>query len=94
MGKTGRLKNAQKAIILIRKSLNGQIHPMELMDEMDISDSGYYALKKYLEYKFPDWVKYDKSKKMWCVVNEAYILPQKTLDEPIKLEKPIEQKGN
>lgn len=94
MGKTGRLKNAQKAIMLIRKSLNGQMHPLDLMDEMDISESGYYALKKYLEHKFDDWVKFDKKLKMWCVVNDAYIIPQKTLDESIKLEKPIEQKGN
>ncbi len=81
MGKTGRLRNGQKAIMIIRKSLNGEIHPIDLMDEMDISESSYYALKKYLEFKFPDWVKYDKVKKMWCVVNEAYILPQKTLEQ-------------
>lgn len=81
VGKTGRLKNGQKAILLIRKSLHGEMHPIDLMDAMDISESSYYALKKYLEFKFPDWVKYDKRKKMWCVVNSAYILPQKTLEE-------------
>jgi len=86
LGKTGRLKNGQKAIILIRKSLNGEMHPIDLMDEMDISESSYYALKKYLEFKFPEWVKYDKNKKMWCVVNEAYILPQKTLEQVTEVE--------
>ena len=85
VGKTGRLKNGQKAILLIRKSLNGEMHPIDLMDAMDISESSYYALKKYLEFKFNDWVKYDKAKKMWCVVNEAYILPQKTLEESTKV---------
>jgi len=90
MGKTGRLRNAQKAIKLIQKSPNGQMAPMGLMDEMDISESGYYQLKKYLEYKFQDWVIYDKRIKMWCMVNETLVMPQKTLEEEIKVETPNE----
>ena len=94
VGKTGRLRNGQKAIIIIRKSLNGEIHPIDLMDAMDISESGYYSLKKYLEFKFPDWVRYDKRKKTWCVVNEAYILPQKTLEQVTEIKITHESKRN
>lgn len=81
MGKTTRMKKATKMVLIIRKSQNGEIHYLDLMDELDVSESVYYNLKKYVEHRHSDWVKYVKSVKCWRVVNEAYILPQKTLEE-------------
>jgi len=81
MGKISRIKKSTKMVMIIRNSQNGEIHYMDLMDILDVSESTYYNLKKYVEHKHSDWVKYDKNLKCWRVVNEAYILPQKTMEE-------------
>lgn len=86
MGTKIRIKKAERAVMLIRKTKYGEMHYMDLMDTLDLSDSAYYLLKKYMFFKFPEWVKYDKDTKMWSVVNPLDILPQKTIEVSKEIE--------
>ena len=44
---------------------HGEIHKFDLIEEARISLSLYEKLKPWIEYKFADFVTYDKTTKKW-----------------------------
>ena len=57
-----------KRIIHLQK----RIHKYDLMEEAKISISTYEKIKPWLEYKFSDFIKYEKSTKEWVWIAEEY----------------------
>jgi len=49
--------------------LHKRIHKYDLMEEAKISISTYEKIKPWLEYKFSDFIKYEKSTKEWVWID-------------------------
>jgi len=55
--------HANRIIEIIK--LEGEIHKFDLIEQARISLSLYEKLKPWIEYRFADFVTYDKTTKKW-----------------------------
>jgi len=63
-------KLARKIIDIVKKY--GRINKFDLMDEVGISISTYEKIKPWLERRFYEFIKYEKSTKEWVNVGNEF----------------------
>ena len=72
MTSRGEMRNINRLVDIIRK--NGSINKIQLVIAAHISNSSYEKLKPYIEAMFHD-IEYDRSTKMWRVIESEQIDP-------------------
>jgi len=68
MGSKSQFKITNKWIAIVSEFK--RINKFLLIDQLGISISYYEKLKPWIEYKFPDFISYDRETKDWVWVEE------------------------
>ena len=63
-------KLARRIIDVVKK--HGRINKFDLMDEVGISISTYEKIKPWLERRFYEFIKYEKSTKEWVSMENEF----------------------